>query len=169
MSDIKEIKTNININLIAEEIKNIELGGDNKDQICIQNVKGINDPFYGIGQYGTDIDSSKRKQFYKNNSLEFIIPGFDIPYTNSIMSELKMYHTRIMKLKPKSCYSYHRDELDRIHIPIITNENCWFMIDMELYNLPANGNYYFTKTTKMHTYINSSHEDRIHLVGHSAL
>ena len=68
-------------------------------------------------------------------------------------------------MKPKTCYTYHKDYTKRIHIPIITNEKCMFIIDDEVVRFPADGDYYLVDTTKMHTAINASFEDRIHIVG----
>ena len=76
-----------------------------------------------------------------------------------------MFRTRIMRLRPYQCYSYHIDPSPRIHIPLITNENCFMIIDDMLYRYPADGNYYLADTTKIHTFVNASLEDRIHIVG----
>ena len=76
-----------------------------------------------------------------------------------------MFRTRVLILKPKVCYSIHRDPFKRIHIPIITNEKCWLIVDKEIMHLPADGNYYKIDTTKQHTALNGSTEDRIHIVG----
>ena len=70
-----------------------------------------------------------------------------------------------MRLKSKECYTYHWDHLKRIHIPLITNEKCFFIVDNKLSQLPADGNYHMVDTTKMHTAINASWEDRLHIVG----
>ena len=37
---------------------------------------------------------------------DFKVFAYDLPYTNSIISELKMYRTRVMKMSPKSCYTF---------------------------------------------------------------
>ena len=90
---------------------------------------------------------------------------FDIPYTNSVIESLGMTRTRVMRLEQKTCYSYHKDPTKRIHIPIITNVDCLMIIDDEIIRYPADGSYYVMDTTKMHTAVNASYEDRIHLVG----
>ena len=76
-----------------------------------------------------------------------------------------MCRSRLMKLEPFHCYSYHRDASKRIHIPLITNERCMFIIEDEVHRYPADGNSYIIDTTKMHTAINASYEDRYHIVG----
>ena len=84
---------------------------------------------------------------------------------NSIIEELNMYRTRVLVLKPKVCYSIHSDPVKRIHIPVITNENCWLIVNKEIIHLPADGRHYEIDTTQKHTALNGSWEDRIHIVG----
>lgn len=96
---------------------------------------------------------------------DFNVFAYDIPYTNSILSELGMYRTRLMNMKPKTCYSYHWDPTKRMHIPLITNENNFFVIDDEVSRYPADGSYYLIDTTKKHTFVNASFENRLHIVG----
>ena len=100
-----------------------------------------------------------------NKEKDFNLFAYDLPYTNSIISELKMYRTRVMNMKPKSCYSYHQDPTPRMHIPLITNEKCFFVLDDKVVRLPADGQSYFVDTRKMHTFVNASFENRIHIVG----
>ena len=143
----------IDIERILLELESLP---DYKDQISLQGIKGINDPFNGVGK-------TKELNYAET---EFIVPLFpQLTYTNSILENLKMYRTRVMKMKPKTCYTYHKDYAKRIHIPLITNEKCFFVIDDEVVRLPADGNHYLVDTTKMHTAINASFEERIHIVG----
>lgn len=142
----------INIDIILLEIeKHIQ----DAPQVCLQGVEGIKDPFYGTGRIDT----------FNHKENEFVIPLFDIPYTNSIIKELKMHRTRVIKMPPISCYSYHKDPTKRIHIPLVTNKDCFMVLDDKVYRYPANGNYYIVDTTNQHTFINGSLEERIHLVG----
>ena len=124
-------------------------------QVALQGVKGNNDPFYGIGRL-TEV--SHRED-------EFIVPNFKISYTNSILKNLSMFRSRVMTMREISCYSYHQDSTKRIHIPLVTNDKCFMVIDDIVHRYPADGNYYIVDTTKMHTFINGSWEDRVHIVG----
>ena len=124
-------------------------------QIGLQTVPGITDPFYATGRI-TD------KQHKETDFTEFL---FDMKYTNSILKENNVYRARVMRMKPKTCYTYHQDYTKRFHIPLITNENCFMLIENEAIHLPADGSYYIVDTTKKHTAINASLEDRIHIVG----
>ena len=91
---------------------------------------------------------------------------FDFPYINSILDERKLCRTRIMKTKPKSCYLWHKDSRKRLHIPITTNEHCFLLLEHDgRMHLPATGESYIVDTTQYHTQVNSSREERIHIVG----
>ena len=124
-----------------------------QDQICLQGTKTNKDPFAGIGK-------GKKIPGYE---LEFKYPLFDMPYINSIIKEHNLYRVRIMKLKSKTCYSYHQDPTMRIHIPLITNDNCFMIIDEKVEKL-REGITYHVDTTKMHTAINAGKYLRFHMV-----
>jgi hypothetical protein len=96
---------------------------------------------------------------------DFNIFAYDLPYTNSVLAQLGMYRSRLMRMKPKTCYSYHWDPTKRMHIPLITNENNFFVIDDEVSRYPADGSYYLVDTTKKHTFVNASFDSRVHIVG----
>jgi hypothetical protein len=142
----------IDIQKILQELKQLP---DYDDQISLQTVEGF-DYKYGTGRLN-DLNHSEE------DFNHFCFP--ELEYTNSIIEMLGMYRTRIMKMKPKTCYSYHQDPTQRIHIPIHTNENCFMVIEDKCYWYPADGNYYLADTTKKHTFVNASREERIHIVG----
>jgi len=124
-------------------------------QIGLQTVPGVSDPFYATGRI-TD------KEHKETDFTEFL---FDLPYTNSILKKNKVHRARVMRMKPKTCYSYHQDYSKRLHIPLITNESCFLIVDKEVMHLPADGKVYIIDTTKYHTAVNASFEFRTHIVG----
>jgi len=128
------------------------------EQICLQGTKDNLDPFWGVGKW-----NEKYELGYKETDFNTFI--FDLPYINSILLDLKMYRTRVMNLKSKTCYTYHRDITKRIHIPIETNKDCFMIVNKEVKHYPADGNYYIVDTTQYHTALNASNQDRVHLVG----
>lgn len=146
---------NIDIEKIKSELK---LLPKFDEQICLQGTKDNLDPFWGVGRW-----LEKHQMEYKETDFNTFI--FNLPYINSILSDLKMYRTRVMNLKSKTCYTYHKDLSKRIHIPIETNENCFIIINKEVKHYPADGNYYIVDTTQYHTALNASKKDRIHIVG----
>ena len=68
-------------------------------------------------------------------------------------------------MRKKTCYSYHKDQTKRLHIPIVTNDKCFFVINDEVVRTPKEGHPYVLDTTLIHTAVNASFEDRIHLIG----
>lgn len=112
------------------------------------------------------------------------IAGFKHTYFYDIWNELSaeygIHRMRLMRLEPKGCLSFHKDFYSRYHVPIVTNDSCFVMInesrkepwltgDLQIpsihtYHLPANGNMYWVDTTKRHTVYNGGDTDRIHLV-----
>ena len=127
-------------------------------QICLQGVEGCGsgDPFLGCGRI--------KEMLFEERAFNILL--FDIPYTNSIISDLGLYRTRVLRLKPGRCYSYHHDPTKRIHIPLVTNEKSFVIIDKEVLHLPADGNHYLVDTTQDHTALNAHRKkDRVHIVG----
>lgn len=77
-----------------------------------------------------------------------------------------VYRTRIMLAKEKGCYSVHRDFSPRLHLPLVTNKQCNFLITdpIQMFHLPADGTTTWVDTRKPHTFFNGSTEKRLHLV-----
>lgn len=70
---------------------------------------------------------------------------------------------RIMRMKPRSCYSWHKDLSPRVHIPLITNPECFMVIRNESRHL-YKGAIWWTQTTQFHTFMNCSEKYRYHLI-----
>ncbi len=112
------------------------------------------------------------------------IPGFKHTYFYDVWNELKVEYgvqrMRLMKLAPKEGLSFHADFYSRYHIPIITNDRAFLLINefneipwikddvrvpsISTFHLPARGDMYWVDTTKHHTVYNGGDTDRIHLV-----
>ena len=133
----------------------LELLPEFDKQISLQGVKGQTDPFYGIGR-STELNHAEE---------DFIHPLFDMPYLYSILEEHEMFRSRVMKMKPGTCYSYHQDPTKRKHIPLVTNDKCFFVVEDKVVRFPIEYKVKILDTTKMHTAVNASLEDRIHIVG----
>jgi len=153
---------------------------NNNDQICINTVPGYEDDIHlGRGSLHYDWDNN-----YKDESGKIIVPERQEKFKESDFSVLcnqfkgtvfedvytmlrKNYvigRVRIMNLKPKTCLSWHIDGHPRIHYPMKTQQGCFMLIGKESQFLEAN-NWYLTNTTKYHTALNASTEERYHLVG----
>ena len=82
---------------IDKILKELQVLPEYDNQVMLQTVEGQSDPFYGIGRLAN----------WNHTEDEFIHPVFNIPYTNSILKELKMFRTRVMRMNPHHFYSYH--------------------------------------------------------------
>lgn len=126
---------------------------------------------YGSGslfQQGKAIDSDRNWDSY--------IDSLDISYTIETLKEIEkwvgyVYSARIgraryMALKPKSCLTYHKDidNIIRIHIPIYTNENCFFVNEDIVGRMDTPGRAYIFNNQVKHTAVNASRESRVHIV-----
>ena len=143
----------IDIELILQELESLP---EYDTQIMLQYAGGNKDPFYGTGNL-------KDTKYWEYEYCNFLFK--QLTYTNMLIDKFNMVRTRVMRMHPKTCYTYHKDHTKRLHIPLITNENCMFIIDDKIHRYPADGNYYVVDTTKKHTAVNASFEERIHIVG----
>jgi hypothetical protein len=97
-----------------------------------------------------------------------INPFFKDTIFEKLIVDYKMTRTRLMWVNRMSCYSIHKDSTPRVHIPLITNPECYFVFkDGEkatLTNMKV-GHVYWADTRQDHTFINCSEMERLHLVG----
>lgn len=110
----------------------------------------------------------------RDNEHEYVIRLYDtMDYTYSVINEFNLFRTRYMYLPSITCYGYHKDNTPRIHIPIETNENCFFVLGEEIIRLPADGGVYWVDTTFYHTFVNANPHlakfTRVHLIGNTNL
>jgi hypothetical protein len=92
-------------------------------------------------------------------------PFFANTLFENIINEYKLIRTRLMWVGPYACYSMHKDTTPRIHIPLVTNPQCYFVFKHGSIAHLSAGNVYWVDTTKSHTFMNCSNKDRLHLVG----
>lgn len=140
-------------NLIEENIVWTSYGHKGK-QTGLQ-YKTDEDPWSSaVGKnQGRELDYTNLNPFFKDTVFEEIINKYNFK------------RTRLMWVGPYACYSMHKDETPRIHIPLITNPECYFLFNPgQLINLRT-GYVWWTDTTRRHTFINCSDQHRLHLVG----
>jgi hypothetical protein len=102
---------------------------------------------------GNELDHINLNPFFTNTAFEEII------------NKYKLIRTRLMWVGPYACYSMHKDTTPRIHVPLITNPECYFVFRHgSIVHLSA-GNVYWVDTTRFHTFMNCSNKDRLHLIG----
>ena len=102
---------------------------------------------------GNEFESKLLNPFFKDTVFEELIDKY------------KLFKTRLMWLNPYACYSMHQDESPRIHIPLITNKQCYFVFKERLPVHLALNCVYQTDTTRHHSFMNCSSVPRLHLVG----
>ena len=83
---------------------------------------------------------------------------------NKLSKHFVLGRVRILLLKPRKCLSFHRDPEPRLHIPIISQPGALMVVEDFCTHLPADGSVYYMNTTKYHSALNGSEENRIHLV-----
>lgn len=92
-------------------------------------------------------------------------PVFENTIFEELIKKYNMHRTRLMWINPFSCYSFHNDHSPRVHFPLITNQDCLFAFKTgTLKHFPA-GEVWWVDTRFKHTFLNTSKEHRLHLVG----
>lgn len=82
---------------------------------------------------------------------------------------LSPYRCRIIELKKGGASTWHRDAANdryavRLHIPLITNSECFFKTETEQVHMPADGSAYLIHVNRLHQVVNGGTEDRYHFV-----
>ena len=97
--------------------------------------------------------------------VNFLNPAFKDTIFEEIIIQYNLIRTRLMWVPPYACYSMHKDDSPRIHVPLITNPDCYFVFkDLAPVHLTI-GQVHWVDTTKAHTFMNCSNLPRLHLVG----
>ena len=115
----------------------------------------------GEDHWSSAVGRSRGQELTYNN----LNPYFKDSIFEDIINEFKLSRTRLMWVGPYACYSMHVDSTSRIHIPLITNTECYFVFKSGTLKHMSTGSVYWTDTTKQHTFMNCSNQDRLHLVG----
>ena len=127
-------------------------------QVGLQHRKDGNPWSDAVGQVKAGVNNGWDQELLINPLFK------DTPFEYYI-KKYKLRRTRLMWIKPLACYSMHRDYTPRLHIPLITNPNCYFVFkEKGLFNMPA-GHAYWVDTTKEHSAMNCSNQWRLHLIG----
>lgn len=158
MSDVVLLEENIDVDSLVEEFHSLKYS---LKQTC---------KFLALQSYrenGTLLDFMEEGFSEEKSSRHFKHLTTDLTRTNSYIAQYGMYRTRYMGLAPKSCLRWHHDYQWRIHIPLITNEKCFIVIEDKSYHLKS-GNIYAIDARKYHTVFNGNHDFyRLHIVGMS--
>lgn len=151
-------KTCYNIDKVRLEIDMLtdEHGWGNRNQLSLQSPDGN----FETGDGKIEYHPGMAETDFTSLNLD---PDWEI---SKFISDNNLYRTRIMKLLPKQCYSYHWDRTPRVHLAVDTHEHCFISIDDKLVHVPSDGYAYWIDTRKYHTAMNCTLDfERVHIVG----
>lgn len=85
--------------------------------------------------------------------------------------ELTRLRIAVLEPHPEEEAYWHRDgefeegqKIFRFHIPILTNDQCFFEYPQERHHLRADGSAYLVEISRLHRALNLSNEKRYHLI-----
>jgi Aspartyl/Asparaginyl beta-hydroxylase len=128
------------------------------------------------------IDEHGKEQFDEKKAakLNFSYPRHHIKptqlvsgYIIDVLAELKqkflVSRARWLVMKPGNKLAWHTDGSPtlysvRLHIPLITNIDCFFETKKGKYHMEADGSCYLVAVNKLHTAYNNGADNRIHIV-----
>ena len=129
-------------------------GGTKGRQSGLQYKPGEDPWFSAVGvSKGQELTYTEINPFFKDTIFEELINKYNVK------------RARLLWVNPMSCYSIHRDTTPRLHIPLITNPQCFFVFKQGLIEHLSVGRVYKLKTTELHTFMNCSEEGRLHFIG----
>lgn len=162
MSEVTILEDNIDFQSILEEANSIKvalgMGWNDMDQVGLQGHKpGLNPMDEWKQSTGRIVNVQYPENYFKYDL-------WSTPTINRYINKYGLKRTRIMKSNSKTCLTLHNDMTKRVHIPLITNSQCFMVIDNQVHYLEP-GKIYLTDTTKPHTAVNASNTFRVHIVG----
>ena len=138
-------------------------------QVCI-NDRGLTDEFDPYEGLGTAFDDESKKLKFREMEFVRYAPDLqDSELLNSIKKVeglgLKVGRARIMLLKPRTCYSFHFDATERVHLVIKPEARAVMLFEPNIIiNIPYDYRFHLVDTTRTHTAMNGGDKERIHLV-----
>lgn len=178
---LKVVECDIDYRRLANEAIDLRLQEylqSNTGQMSVQH-RGVEGPLqltescqslvYDWDRYDQtrDAEPPKRDQILDEHCFVYTCDMFNGTYIGETIDMLRerfgVYRGRFMLMRYKTCLSSHMDYSPRLHIPIVTNQDCFMVVDDHVCKLPW-GNTYLVDTRLPHTAVNAGKKDRIHLV-----
>ena len=135
-----------------------------------QKLKGCLSLYYDFDNHDPKDPNSKpaiRDVILKEEDFSEVCDYLKGTYTEEVVNLLRsrygIVRGRYMMMNWKSCLTYHNDETPRIHLPLITNDGCFMIIDGKTEKLHESVTYH-VDTTKQHTALNAGKHLRFHMV-----
>jgi len=169
---VQQLESKINHSKLIDDFKALNenvLFDSITGQISITSIEGDNDWTCSVGKIHM---LTKPERFYC--VLNKMLAGSE--FEKVVKAYPEFYRWRLMQLGPRQIYSIHSDsngngkKNKRLHIPLVSNPNCYMMFIDDDINKPsmyhlAVGNVYEVNTTGRHTAFNCGLHNRVHLVG----
>ena len=163
--DIEKLKIALEDLLRYSYFKQGAVSGISLNKIPNSNKADLRGIYWIKNQEG---EEEQREEYVDESLYSEFIEKFNDSYFKQVYetlsNEFNIGRVRLLKLKPRQSLSYHRDPEPRLHIPITTNPGALLIVDQFACNLKADGNVYYTNTTKYHSALNGGETDRIHMV-----
>lgn len=172
---IEELDFDFDLEWLIDDLSFLPKPHEYHNQISLKNTKpDLNDWYQGCGSlkytFGSDFDGNltEKEQTLNQSDFKYYNEKLEGSYLLNVCLQIESMfdigRARVMFLPHKKVMSYHSDTQKRIHIPLVTNENCRLVIEDTAHYLPA-GKAYLADTTKQHTAFNANHNFmRIHLL-----
>lgn len=124
-------------------------------QTSIQHKDGEDIWISSVGRpRGIESDFCKLNPLYKDTIFEELVKKYNL------------VRSRFLWLGASACYSFHADPAPRVHIPIFTNNQSWFIFKNGKNEHLSVGYSYWVDTRLEHTAMNGhSDKPRLHMVG----
>ena len=140
-------------------------------RINIVGYRDTNDINLGSGSL---YDKKEKKFVLDHMKFSHIISYYQNTYTEEVVNQIKelvyphynIGRVRWMVLNSKSTLSYHIDPKDslRFHIPIVTTDNAFFIVNEKVFRMDTVGQLYVLNTQMKHTAVNTDNKEGLHLV-----
>ena len=156
----------INIDVLLLEFENLMNNVKFKNQMNKKNQVSIQkrQDTHLDAELSESCGELTKERGLKDTDFDMCVSLIKNTYIESIIKKLNLVRTRINLLKPKTCYTWHKDPSTRIHIPLEINKGSFMIVANDKINMKS-GYAYEIDTTKMHTAVNAGSTDRYHVVG----
>lgn len=143
-------------------------GFRDENQINLTNVKGVSREEFAWKYTGKLSDTRIHDTRVREEDFTEFHPDLVGTYMYEVFQQMPFPcgRFRLMRIKPRSCYSVHRDVTMRIHLAVVTSPSAFIVFPEGdfLKHIPADGHAYLADTTRKHTAMNCGTEDRLHFV-----
>jgi hypothetical protein len=136
-----------------------------------------NDSYYRIQEFVKRKNKSEKIGYIDQSTLNYYVSDIseNFPYIREVLTKIENYtsitfgRVKLVCVNPLSCEVIHTDDTDtRYHIPIVTNDNVFFVENNNMYHMRGEKKMYVLHTSNPHTVVNAAGSlKRLHLIAHN--